>query len=205
MAGMVSSTMQLRNVKPVAHYLDKMKPEVFSNHLIDMIEEIYASSLIAIADKVKKGMPNIPNLGMYRLAKESGMVYKQSYGHVTEVSDPSSRTHSLGIVSGMLRQGILNTPMGAIRRGSGRNAALAESTTFFNNPDYIWYVHEGKARTRARPFITETTREVEEGVGSQLDELIKQVDIFNPGTFKIQWSFRGLIGGAMKGLPTEGY
>jgi len=211
MVGMVSSTMELRNIKPVGHYLNKMSPEEFSNHLIGMMAEIYAASLIAIAKKVKDGMPNLPNVGLYALSKRAGLVYKQSYGHMTEVSDSGARYHSLGIVTGMLRQGILNTPMGAVKRGSGRNAALAESTTFFTNPDYLWFVHEGKqgmrgrVNVKARPFITETTKEIEKGVGDQLDELIKQVDVFNPGTFKMQWSFRGVAGGAIKGLPSEGY
>lgn len=211
MSGSVVVTMHLRQLVPVAHYLKKMSPQEFSEHMMSMVEEIYASSLIAISEKVKKGMPNIPNRGKYAIDKRDGLVYKQSYGHYAEVRDTSSRNHSLGIVSGMLRQGILNTHMGTIKRGSGRGAALAESMTFFNDPEYIWYVHEGKMGMRgrievpARPFITETCKEVEEGVVSQLDELLKQIDIFSPGTFKIQWSFRGLVGGAMKGLPSEGY
>lgn len=189
----IKVTMKTTHLVPVRRYLQKMTPDAFGDILFVMLEDIWTGVHFHILDKIETGEGEIENFGKYAADKLNGVIYKQSYGHYIEVPPTN---HPLGILTGELFDGVAQTSMGKVTREVSGSKVFAESASYFTKPDYLYYVHEGKARTFARPFISNATQELRGRISDAINAEMRKINIFQPDLFDLQWKFTEAIPGA---------
>jgi len=140
--------------------------------------------------------------GYFRNFEQVPLPYRQTDGaRYTEFEQPATRFHGLGILSGDLYNGVgstvqhsvrstVSTPDYNVKRGLFHKYTNVDIhvNVVFDTPDYIGYVHNGKAGVPARPFISVAASRINPKLFEHINKNYKKFRITNPRSVDVAFT-----------------